>query len=75
VFVKAKTDPANLFQWIYNEADIDAARIVWARDLGGERNAALRAYFSTRRVWMLDPNVQPAKYEEIGPRINADSGK
>src|SRR5579862_1196949 len=37
VFVKAKTDPYNLFQWIYNDADIDASRIVWARDLGAEQ--------------------------------------
>ena len=26
VLVKPKTDPDNLFQWIYNDADIDASR-------------------------------------------------
>jgi hypothetical protein len=60
VFVKAKTDPYNLFQWIYNDADIDASRIVWARDLGAERNAQLIAYFGGRQVWAVDPNVNPA---------------
>src|SRR5207244_3103242 len=34
VFVKTKTERKNLYQWIYNEAEIDASRIVWARDLG-----------------------------------------
>ena len=60
VFVKTKTDPFNLLQWIYNAADIDASRIVWARDLGPERDAQLAAYFHGRQVWLVDPNVEPA---------------
>ena len=63
VFVRAKTDPNNLFQWIYNDADIDGSRIVWARDLGPERDAELARYFSGRQVWMVDPNVEPATCE------------
>lgn len=66
VFVRAKTDPNNLFQWIYNGADIDAARIVWARDLGDERDAQLAAYFHDRDVWMVDPNVEPATFRRVG---------
>lgn len=60
VFVRAKTDEYNLLQWIYNDADIDASRIVWARDLGPERNAELKQYYAGRQVWMVDPNVEPA---------------
>lgn len=60
VFVKTKTDPFNLLPWIYNAADIDAARIVWARDLGPDRDAQLAAYFHGRQVWLVDPNVEPA---------------
>ena len=60
VFVKTKTDEMNLFQWIYNEADIDHSRIVWARDLGDGRNSQLQAYFAARQVWLADPNVEPA---------------
>jgi hypothetical protein len=65
--VKAKTDENNLFQWIYNDAEIDASPIVWARDLGPERDAQLSAYLAGRQVWIVDPNVEPAtcrKYEE-----------
>jgi hypothetical protein len=60
VFVRAKTDEYNLLQWIYNDADIDRSRIVWARDLGPERNAELVRYYAGRQVWMVDPNVEPA---------------
>jgi hypothetical protein len=60
VFVRAKTDEYNLLQWIYNDADIDGSRIVWARDLGAERDAELVRYYKGRDVWMVDPNVEPA---------------
>lgn len=61
VLVKPKTDSANLFQWIYNDADIDAARVVWARDMGSAENDTLLRYFHDRKVWQLDPNVEPAR--------------
>jgi hypothetical protein len=71
VFVKGKTDPYNLLQWIYNDADIDASEIVWARDMGPERNAQLVEYFAGRQLWMVDPNLEPAtcrKYSSLTAR-------
>jgi len=59
VMVKPKTDPANIFQWIYNAADIDASPIVWARDMGARSNQELLDYFRDRKVWLLDPNTDP----------------
>jgi hypothetical protein len=61
VLVAPKTDPDNVFQWIYNAADIDASQIVWARDMGSANNQALLDYFRGRQVWVLDPNVDPAQ--------------
>jgi hypothetical protein len=66
VFVETKTDPANLFQWIYNEAEIDDSRIVWARDLGPERNRELAAYFAGRKIWTVNPNIEPAGLSPYG---------
>ncbi len=37
---------------VYNAADIDASRVIWARDLGD--NAALRAYFADRKQWRVE---------------------
>ena len=42
----------HFLRWIYDDADIDGSRIVWARDLGPERDAELARYFSGRQVWM-----------------------
>jgi hypothetical protein len=44
-----------LDEWVHNEADIDGAKVVWARDMGPERNQALRRYFGDRQAWWLDP--------------------
>lgn len=39
------------FEWVYNEPDIDAAKVIFARDMGPEKNRELLAYYPDRRVW------------------------
>lgn len=41
-------------QYVSNDADIDASPIVWAQDMGPEKNAELLRYFSSRKVWLLE---------------------
>ncbi len=41
-------------EWVYNDADIDAASIVWARYLDDASNRRLLSYFAGRRAWVLD---------------------
>ncbi|HLG95449.1 MAG TPA: hypothetical protein VKX49_03955 [Bryobacteraceae bacterium] len=67
VLVRPKTDPDNVLQWIYNDADIDNSRIVWARDMGPRENAELLRYFHDRTSWVLDPNVTPPRIERWDP--------
>ena len=43
-------------EWVYNEADIDGAQIVWAREMGPEMQARLFDYFADRTVWLLEEN-------------------
>jgi hypothetical protein len=64
--------PGHIFQdeWVYNDADIDAARVVWARDLGFSENEKLRRYYPDRAVWLLEPDAQPpqlSRYEPAPP--------
>ncbi len=44
-------------EWVYNAADIDRAKIVWARDMSPERDQELLEYFHDRRVWLVDPTA------------------
>ena len=41
-------------EWVYNAADIDHARIVFAREMGREKDRELIDYYKTRRVWLLE---------------------
>ena len=56
--------PQHIFQeeWVYNRADIDGSRVVWARDLGPEENEKLRAYYKDRSVWLLEPDFRPPRF-------------
>jgi len=48
--------PKHSFQdeWVYNEADIDTAKVVWARDMDKAQNHELVDYFKDRHVWLLE---------------------
>ena len=60
VFVVAQNGiDQNTFDWVYNAADIDGSKIVWARDQGALRNQELINYYNNRRIWMLDPKGTP----------------
>jgi hypothetical protein len=61
--------PTHLFQeeWVWNAADIDAARIVWARDLGPEPDQELIRYYRTRRALLFEPDARPMRLSEYPP--------
>jgi hypothetical protein len=42
-------------EWIYNPADIDAAPVIWARDMGQVENERLRRYYAGRSFWLFKP--------------------
>ena len=43
-------------EWVNNDADIDAASVIWAREMDAAQNRALVEYFEDRRVWLLTPD-------------------
>jgi hypothetical protein len=57
--------PQHPFQdeWVYNAADFDRARIVWARDLGADEDAKLERYYPGRKVVLLEPDERPPMVE------------
>ena len=46
-------------EWVYNSADIDGSKIVWARDMDSASNSELIHYYKDRTVWLVQPDSQP----------------
>jgi hypothetical protein len=63
LLVFVRYGPQHLFQeeWVWNAAEIDAARVVWARDLGPEENRKLLSYYPSRTALLFEPDARPMR--------------
>ncbi len=61
--------PHHIFQheWVWNAADIDASRVVFARDLGLRENKKLMQYYPARRVFWFEPDAEPPQLSSTPP--------
>jgi len=56
VLVRYSKDHNSGEEYVYNDADIDRARTVWAREIPGQNLAPLFQYFPNRDVWLYEPD-------------------
>jgi hypothetical protein len=49
-----------LDEWVYNWADIDGSKVVWAREMSAADNLELIHYYHDRKIWLVEPDAQPA---------------
>jgi hypothetical protein len=47
--------------WVYNAADVDGSKVVWAREMDPQSNRELLSYFHDRQVWLVEPDSQPSR--------------
>ncbi len=67
MIVRYKPDHDFSREWVYNTADIDGSKVVWARDMGAAQNAELINYFKGRHVWLLEPDEDPPRISPYPP--------
>ena len=50
-----------LDEWVYNSANIDDSKVVWAREMDHASNLDLIRFYNTRKVWLVQPDSVPAE--------------
>jgi hypothetical protein len=66
LFVRYSPEHDPGLEWVYNGADIDGSKLIWARDLGPEQDKQLIDYYRGRHFWILNADSQhpdPVPYQ------------
>jgi hypothetical protein len=67
------TDDHNIHDdWVYNGAEIDSAKVVWAREINPEQDAKLLKYFGDRKVWLVTPDTDNTFLEPYMPPTDSE---
>ena len=55
--VRYAPDHDTLDEWVFNAADIDGSKVIWARDMGDADNKELLQYYKNRKAWLVQPDL------------------
>ena len=69
VLVHYRPNTPSALNWVYNEADIDDSKIVWAWDMGASDNQELIDYFKDRDVWELEATANSPEFSPYRPQV------
>ena len=72
VMVRYTPEHEPFAEWVYNEADIDNSKIVWAREMSAAENVRLREYYKGRRIWLLMADEKPPRLTEYSTQVLFD---
>lgn len=60
-----KESEQEYFEFVYNSANIKEQSVIWARDLGIERNAELFRNYPNRQHWLFEVNKENPKIRKL----------
>ncbi len=59
--VRYSSDHYIFEDWVYNAADIDNSKVIWAREMDPANNLELLRYFKDRKAWLVEPDLSPPR--------------
>ena len=74
ILVRFSEENTAIPQWVYNLADLDEQRVLWAREMNSERNRRLLQYYADRTAWLLEANQEPRQLRPYQP-LSEDNAK
>ena len=60
VLVRYSSSHNPLDEWVYNSADIDSSKVIWAREMDAANNLDIVRYYHDRKVWLVQPDLNPS---------------
>ncbi len=70
------TDDHNIHDdWVYNGAEIDTAKVIWAREIDPEQDGKLFAYFQDRKVWLVTPDTDNTYVAPYTPPADSEKSE
>lgn len=67
VIVRYEQDHNIHDEWVFNGAEIDTAKVLWARELSTQQNEKLFAYFKDRQIWLATPDTDNTSLQPYSP--------
>jgi hypothetical protein len=71
VLVRYAANHNVLDEWVYNAANIDSSKVIWAREMDAAHNRELLDYYPDRHVWLVEPDAETPRvstYEKPNTR-------
>src|SRR5262245_11011498 len=56
-------DPLTQPEWVYNRADLDHAKVIWAREIDPAKSVELAAHYPDRQMWLVEPDRNPPRLQ------------
>jgi hypothetical protein len=61
VLVRYSPDHEPGDEWVYNGADIDGSRVIWAREMNPADNENLMRHYKDRDVYLVQPDLEKGR--------------